>query len=138
MKRIFRQAGGVLRAMILSLGSAVILLGCAGESGTGTETRVALLTSGPVSDAGWHAGAYAGLRRIGDSLGIETSHQQTRSAAEFDDAFSSYAESGYGLIFAHGFEYQDAATRAGEAFPEVTFVVSAGSRPDANVVPLIF
>ena len=100
--------------------------------------HVALLTSGPVSDAGWHAGAYEGLQLIGDSLGFEISHQQTRTPAEFDEAFISYAEDGYGLIFGHGFEYQDAASRAGEQYPDVTFVVSGGSRPSANVVPLLF
>ena len=105
---------------------------------TATTPQVALLTSGPVSDAGWHAGAYEGLQLIGDSLGFEVSHQQTRTPAEFDEAFISYAEDGYGLIFGHGFEYQDAASRAGEEYPDVTFVVSGGSRPSANVVPLLF
>ena len=112
--------------------------GCGGDSTAVDGPAVALLTSGPVSDAGWHAGAYEGLQMIGDSLGVHISHQQTRTPADFDEAFISYAESGYGLIFGHGFEYQDAASRAGEAYPDVTFVVSSGSRPSANVVPIIF
>lgn len=106
--------------------------------GSAGQSQVALLTSGPVSDAGWNAGAFQGLLAISDSLGAKVSHQQTRTAAEHDEAFISYADAGYGLIFGHGFEYQDAATRAGEAYPEVTFVVSAGSTPSANVVPLVF
>ena len=100
--------------------------------------RAALLTAGPVSDAGWYAGAYEGLLMLRDSLGAEVSHQQTRTPAEFDEAFLSYASAGYDLIFAHGFEYQDAAIRAGERFPGTTFVVSGGGRVSANVVPLIF
>ena len=99
---------------------------------------VALLTPGPVSDAGWNAGAYEGLQRIGDSLALRISHQQTLTPAEFDEAFISYAEAGYGLIFGHGFEYQDAASRVAAEHPDVTFVVSGGSRPSANVVPLLF
>ena len=138
MKRFLAATGALRGVAVLALTAGFGLAGCGVEGGDSAGPRVALLTSGPVSDAGWHAGAYAGLRRIGDSLGVETSHQQTRSAAEFDDAFSSYAESGYELVFAHGFEYQDAATRAGELYPDVTFVVSAGSRPGPNVVPLIF
>lgn len=137
MKRI-PAAADCLRGLAVMALTALAIAACGGAGSDSAGPRVALLTSGPVSDAGWHAGAYAGLRRIGDSLGVETSHQQTRSAAEFDDAFSSYAEAGYALLFAHGFEYQDAATRAGEQYPEVTFVVSAGSRPGPNVVPLIF
>lgn len=112
---------------------------CAGDAPVSSDgPSVALLTSGPVSDAGWHAGAWEGLQLIGDSLGMHISHQQTRTPAEYDEAFISYAESGYGLIFGHGFEYQDAATRAGAAYPDVTFVVSSGSRPSENVVPIIF
>ncbi|HKJ02806.1 MAG TPA: BMP family protein [Longimicrobiales bacterium] len=100
--------------------------------------RAALLTAGPVSDAGWYAGAYEGLLMLRDSLGAEVSHQQTRTPADFDEAFLSYASAGYDLVFAHGFEYQDAAIRAGERFPGTTFVVSGGGRVSANVVPLIF
>ena len=123
---------------LLPVVSLLAPVACGGDSSTGDGPRVALLTSGPVSDAGWHAGAYEGLQMIGDSLGVHVSHQQTRTPAEFDEAFISYAEAGYGLIFGHGFEYQDAASRAGAAYPDVTFVVSSGSRPSENVVPIIF
>jgi basic membrane lipoprotein Med (substrate-binding protein (PBP1-ABC) superfamily) len=110
-----------------------------GDSADGDDSlRVALLTAGPVSDAGWYAGAYEGLMLIRDSLGASVSHQQTRTPAEFDEAFLSYGSSGYDLVFAHGFEYQDAAMRAGEQFPATTIVVSGGGRVAANVVPLIF
>lgn len=113
---------------------------CASESepGNGAGLRAALLTSGPVSDAGWYAGAYEGLLLVEDSLGATVSHQETATPAEFDEAFLAYATSGYDLIFAHGFEYQDAAIRAGNRFPDVTIVVSGGGRVADNVVPLIF
>ena len=125
-----------LRASAVSL---VAISACVGQDNTPAGApAVALLTAGPVSDAGWYAGAYEGLQLIGDSLGFRISHQQTRTPAEFDEAFISYAESGYGLIFGHGFEYQDAASRAGEQYPDVTFVVSSGSRSAENVVPIIF
>lgn len=114
-------------------------LACGGDAPADDDTPgVALLTPGPVSDAGWNAGAYEGLQRIGDSLGLPISHQQTRTPAEFDEAFISYADAGYRLIFGHGFEYQDAADRVAADYPEVTFVISGGSRPSGNVVSLIF
>jgi basic membrane lipoprotein Med (substrate-binding protein (PBP1-ABC) superfamily) len=130
------------RRTSLTLTCVAILAACgpADRSDAAGEApfRAALLTAGPVSDAGWYAGAYEGLLMLRDSLGAEVSHQQTRTPAEFDEAFLSYASSGYELIFAHGFEYQDAAMRAGERFPETTFVVSGGGRFAENVVPLIF
>ena len=126
--------------------TTAVVAACGGSSADGSDDldpagappSVALLTSGPVSDAGWHAGAYEGLQQIGDSLGWRISHQQTRTPAEFDEAFISYAEAGYGLVFGHGFEYQDAAERAAAQYPDATFVVSSGSRAAANLVPLIF
>ena len=114
--------------------------GCGGGAGDSADgaLRVALLTSGPVSDAGWYAGAYEGLLLIEESLGARVSHQQTRAPAEFDEAFFSYGSSGYDLVFAHGFEYQDAALRAGGEFPGMTIVVSGGGRISDNVRSLIF
>jgi basic membrane protein A and related proteins len=100
--------------------------------------KFALLTAGPVSDAGWYAGAYEGLMLLRDSLGAQVSHQQTASPAEFDEAFRAYAADGYDIVFAHGFEYQDAAIRAGESFPDMKIVVSGGGKVSPNVVPLVF
>ncbi len=135
-------AQGAFRRAALAL-LASLAVGCGGQEGDGAagdaqRYRVALLTSGPVSDAGWYAGAYEGLEMIRDSLGARVSHQQTRTPAEFDEAFFSYGQAGYDLVFAHGFEYQDAAVRAGAAFPDLTIVVSSGGRVTGNVVPLIF
>lgn len=126
------------------VGIACVVAACGGEA-VDDETpaaddtlRVALLTSGPVSDAGWYAGAYEGLLMIADSLDAEISHQQTRTPSEFDEAFVAYGTEGYDVVFAHGSEYQDAAIRAGAQFPEMTIVVSGGGRISGNVVPLIF
>ena len=131
-----------MRALaLLPLLSAMALLACGGgEGGEDDEGRfrVALLTAGPVSDAGWYAGAYEGLLLIRDSLGADVSHQQTRTPSEFDEAFLAYGSQGYDLVFAHGFEYQDAAVRAGSRFPDMTIVVSGGGRVEPNVIPLIF
>jgi basic membrane lipoprotein Med (substrate-binding protein (PBP1-ABC) superfamily) len=130
-----------LPSLVLSLAAALVS-GCGPSDRAASDAdapfQAALLTAGPVCDAGWYAGAYEGLLMIRDSLGAAVSHQQTRTPAEFDEAFLSYASSGYDLIFAHGFEYQDAAIRAGERSPETTFIVSGGGRFAANVVPLIF
>jgi basic membrane protein A and related proteins len=113
-----------------------------GKPDVGTDgeevAKVALLTQGPVSDAGWYAGAYEGLQLLRDELGVQISHQQTRTPAEFDEALISYASDGFGLIFAHGFEYQDAALRVAPDYPETTIIVSGGSAARGNVIPLIF
>src|SRR5262245_35916533 len=70
--------------------------------------KVALLSPGPVSDAGWNALAYEGLLRIRDELGAEISQTQTKNPAEFEEGFRDYARRGFNLVFGHGFEFQDA------------------------------
>ena len=44
--------------------------------------KVALLTPGPVSDAGWNAAAFEGLQAIKGKLGAETALVQTTSPGE--------------------------------------------------------
>lgn len=127
------------RSRTLLLAGLALAGACAPDAPPAEEGfQVALLTSGPVSDAGWYAGAYEGLLAIRDSLGAEVRHQQTRTPAEFDEAFTEFGLAGYDLVFAHGFEYQDAAIRAGARFPDMTIVVSGGGRTSPSVLPLIF
>ena len=79
--------------------SCLLLFGCGGQTsdarGVAGQAKVALLTQGPVSDAGWYAGAYEGLQLLREEMGVEVSHQQTKTPAEFDEALISYASDGY-------------------------------------------
>jgi basic membrane lipoprotein Med (substrate-binding protein (PBP1-ABC) superfamily) len=103
-----------------------------------SEFRVALLTPGPVSDAGWNAAAYEGLELIKTKLGADTALVQTKSPADFEDAFRDFASRGFDLIFAHGFEYTDSAIEVARSFPNTCFVVSSGSESSANVASITF
>ena len=105
---------------------------------TASGFRVALLTPGPVSDAGWNAAAFEGFQLIKNKLGAETALVQTRSPADFDDSLRDFASRGFELIFAHGFEYTDAALKVAGSFPHTYFVVSSGSASSPNVASLTF
>jgi basic membrane protein A len=100
--------------------------------------KVALLTPGPVSDAGWNAAAYEGLQLIKTKLGADTAFVQTKSPADFEDAFRDFASRGFDLIFAHGFEYTDSALEVARSFPNTYFVVSSGSQSSQNVASVTF
>ncbi len=100
--------------------------------------RVGLITPGSIADAAWNSGAYAGLQRIRDSLGLAISHVEARTPAEQDEALRAYASQGYDLVFAHGFEFQGAAERVSAQYPTTAIVVTSGSRTQGNVSPLIF
>lgn len=98
----------------------------------GPVFRVALLTPGPITDQAWNAAAYQGLLRIKDSLGADISNVQTKTPAEFDENFRQYGAEGYDLIFANGFEYQDAVKRVAPDYPRTIFITTSGDETGAN------
>jgi basic membrane lipoprotein Med (substrate-binding protein (PBP1-ABC) superfamily) len=83
--------------------------------------RVGLITPGSIADAAWNSGAYAGLQRIHDSLGLAVSHVEARTPAEQDDALRTYP-----------------AERVSAQYPKTVFIVTSGARARGNVAPLIF
>jgi basic membrane lipoprotein Med (substrate-binding protein (PBP1-ABC) superfamily) len=99
---------------------------------------VALLTPGPVSDAGWNAAAFDGLQLIKKTLGAETAMVQTTSPADFEDAMRDFASRGFRVVFAHGFEYTDTALKVAKSFPKTYFIVTSGSGWSANVASVTF
>jgi basic membrane lipoprotein Med (substrate-binding protein (PBP1-ABC) superfamily) len=136
-----RRACGVAWLLLLALG------GCRGGSDAQTASsspnappkfKVALLSPGPVSDAGWNALAYEGLLRIRDELGAEISQIQTKTPAEFEEGFRDYARRGFDLVFGHGFEFQDAAAAVSPDFPNTAFITTSGNTVRKNVAPLRF
>lgn len=100
--------------------------------------RLALVTPGSIADAAWNAGAWAGLQQVRDSLGLAISHVEARTPAEQEEALRSYAAAGYGVVFGHGFEFQQPAERVSAEFPGTIFVITSGQRVAGNVVPLVF
>ena len=119
---------------------AISFLGACGGSKIGTSSglKVALLTPGPISDQSWNGGAYEGLMRIKDSLGAQVSHIQTKTPAEFEENFRQYGAQGYSLVFGHGFEFQDAATRVAPDFPKTVFVTTSGTTAGPNLAGMVF
>lgn len=93
--------------------------------------KVALLTPGPISDAGWNAMAFDGLQAIKSELGAEVSTQEALDA-KITDAMTSYAQEGYSLVIGHGFEYNDPGTEVSKDFPKTVFVSSSGAKSTAN------
>lgn len=139
----------MMRRSALAWTAALVLTfaACEREPGGAVETteaskaaafKVALLTPGPVSDAGWNALAYEGLVAIRDQLGAEVAQIETKTPAEFEEGFRDFARRGYQLIFGHGFEFQDAAAAVAADFPGTIFITSSGNTVRKNVAPLRF
>jgi basic membrane lipoprotein Med (substrate-binding protein (PBP1-ABC) superfamily) len=135
--------------LLLSLLIATSLLGCSGGEPTATKPdgdkpaessalkpvegplKVALLTPGPVSDAGWSALAYDGLQAIKSEMGAEVNNQEAKGT-QIRDAMRSYAQQGYNLVFGHGFEYNEPGVEVAKDFPNTVFVSSSGGATATN------
>jgi basic membrane lipoprotein Med (substrate-binding protein (PBP1-ABC) superfamily) len=132
----------ILRAMrkVSVLLVAALALSCARGNAPAPSSvfKVALLTPGPISDAGWNAGAYEGLKAIEKELHASISHVYVKTPSEFEEQFRAYGASGYALAFGHGFEFQDAAERAAKEFPKTVYVTTSGSRTAKNLAPIVF
>jgi basic membrane lipoprotein Med (substrate-binding protein (PBP1-ABC) superfamily) len=117
-----------------------LLLACGERAPEGPDDafRVALLTPGSIADGGWNAGAYAGLEAIRDGLGAEIRHVETRTPADFEEGFRDFAGRGFDLVFGHGFEYQEAAAKVADEFPDTVFVTTSGNTLRPNVAPMVF
>ncbi len=126
----------------LALLLTLALTACAGPKEAPKQAApaftVALLTPGPISDAGWNAGAYEGLKAIEKELGAGISHVQVKSPSEFEEQFRAYAAKGTNLVFGHGFEFQDSAERVAKEYPKTVFVTTSGSRTAPNFAPIVF
>jgi basic membrane lipoprotein Med (substrate-binding protein (PBP1-ABC) superfamily) len=105
-------------------------------TGAAKKLKVALLSPGPVDDAGWNASAYEGLKAIEKSLGAETAHAMAKDEAAFEPAFRRFAGQGYDIIFAHGNEYGAVAKDVAPQFPNTLFVISSGNVSGKNLISL--
>ena len=100
--------------------------------------KVALLLPASITDGGWNAFAYDGLKAIEKELGAKVSHIESRTSTDQEAHFRDYALDGYQLIFGHGFEYQDPAKQVAPDFPETVFITSTGNTVTDNISPIVF
>ncbi len=89
--------------------------------------RVALLMSGPISDQGWNAMAYQGLLAVQEDHGAEIAFSESVSQSDMEEVFRGYAQSGFDVVFGHGFEFQDAAFRVAEEYHETIFILTSNT-----------
>jgi basic membrane lipoprotein Med (substrate-binding protein (PBP1-ABC) superfamily) len=98
--------------------------------------KVALVTPGPITDGGWNTLGWEGLEKIKKDLGAETVYVEQGNPSKFEDELKAFAQSGADVVFAHGFEYQDACEKVGAKFPKTIFITASGERAFANGAPM--
>jgi basic membrane protein A len=135
----FTRLSAAAGALLLTLSAACATKDKAATDSAGAGAmRVALLTSGPVSDQGWNGGAYNGLLGLRDSLGAQISNIVAKTPAEYEENFRQYGSQGYTIVFGHGYEYETAALRVAPQFPKTVYIVTSGRAVAPNVAGVGF
>ena len=94
--------------------------------------KIAMLTSGPVTDEGWNQLAYQGLQAI-KAKGFTVANTENVAQADQASLIESYINQGFNVIVGHGFEYGDALTAAAAKHPDVNFIQIGGIATAPNL-----
>ena len=103
---------------------------------TSKELTVALLTDALFSDAGWGAFGYNAAQALHTKYGNEVDFRDNVSIANIEPTLRQYADTGYDLIIAQGYEWGEPAVKVGLDYPNTKFVVFTGLSNSSNVASI--
>jgi basic membrane protein A and related proteins len=119
------------RTLVISLLMVMLVAGI-GLSATAKPIKVALVLPDVITDLSWNAMAYQGLEAVSKELGVEFVYQERVADADVERVLRDYAQQGYDLILAESFNYQDAAVRVAQDFPNLKFATATGFKTQAT------
>ncbi|RCW62329.1 MULTISPECIES: BMP family protein [Halanaerobium] len=90
------------------------------------DYKMVLLLPGSIDDQSWNATNYSGLVAANEELGTNIEYVENVQASDFESTMRNYAQRGYDLILAAGTQFDEAAQRISESYPETTFTVVNG------------
>jgi basic membrane protein A len=125
----------LLSVLLILTFSMLLVMGCGSKTATNEPTKpqeqpkkklkVACLMSGPISDNGWNATAYKGLKDVEAKMGAEIAYSESVQQSDYEEVFRNYANQGFDVVLAHGYEFSDAAKKVSLEFPKVKFIVTS-------------
>ena len=122
-------------ALTVSMAAGAVSVMAADEKDP-KDVKVALVLPGSANDKGWNQEAYDGLEKIKD-LGCETAYSENVQASDYETIFRVYADQGFNVVFGHGTEFEDAAEKVAEDYPDTIFcITSSDISQDPNVCSL--
>src|SRR6266487_2492881 len=102
-----------------------------------SQPKVAFVTDGKFSDGGWGATGYNATQILKSKYGIQLATADGISIPDIESTLRGYADSGYNLIIAQGFQWGDPAVKVAPDYPDVKFAIMTGLK-NANNVASIF
>jgi carbamate kinase len=98
--------------------------------------KIALVTDALFSDSGWGTSAYNAAKLLDAKYAHKVVCEDNISINYIETTLRQYAQDGYDLIIAHGFQWGDPAARVGAEFPNTKFVVFTGLVNSSNVASI--
>src|SRR5437016_5252130 len=88
-----------------------------------SQPNVAFVTDGKFSDGGWGATGYNATQVLKSKYGIQLATSDGISIPDIESTLRGYADTGYKLIIAQGFQWGDPAVKVAPDYPDVKFVI---------------
>ncbi|MGA7541773.1 MAG: BMP family protein [Nitrososphaeraceae archaeon] len=98
--------------------------------------RIALLTDALFSDAGWGAFGFNAAQALNSKYGHTVDFKDNVPIPDIETTLRDYANKGYDLIIAQGFEWGNPAVKVGKDYPNTKFVVFTGLAGSTNVASI--
>jgi basic membrane protein A and related proteins len=100
------------------------------------KLKIAFLTDGLFSDAGWGAFGYNAAQAIQEKYSYIVDLKENVPIAEIEETLRDYTKAGYDLIISHGFEWGEPSVKVSKDYPETKFVVFTGLVNSSNVASI--
>ena len=101
------------------------------------DFKVALVTTGSISDNGWNANAYKALQDVKAATGADIQNVEAKTTGEQEENIRAYAVKNFNVVLAHGGELGDMTLKIANDFPKTQFLVASGRKSAANVTPVV-
>ena len=102
----------------------------------GKKLKIAFLTDGLFSDAGWGAFGYNAAQALQGKYSYIVELKENVPIPKIEETLRDYAKAGYDLIISHGFEWGKPAVNVGKDYPATKFVIFTGLVNSSNVASI--
>lgn len=100
------------------------------------KVKIAFLTDGLFSDAGWGAFGYNAAQAIQQKYSYIVDLKENVPIAKIEETLRDHAKAGYELIISHGFEWGEPSVNVGKDYPKTKFIVFTGLVNSSNVASI--
>lgn len=98
--------------------------------------RIAFLTDGLFSDAGWGAFGYNAAQALQEEYAHVVDFKENVPISMIENTLREYAKADYDLIISHGFEWGEPSIKVGKDYPKTKFVIFTGLVNSSNVASI--